>query len=443
MKLAITAAAFTPAEANQLRRAMATFRNVGTINHFKDKMIEGMVRRGYERDFAQRCYNQIEGFGSYGFPESHAISFALLVYVSAWLKCRHPGIFAAALLNSQPMGFYAPAQIVRDAREHGVEVRSVDLNHSDWDNTLETDAIDGPVHERWNWSVAMHRMDKGHALRLGFRQIDGFRQSWGEAIATERRANGLFASMEDLSRRVRVPLDGAGLDGPTARLPTRALRLLADADACRSIGLERRPATWEVRRMPEGHELPLFAATTARELAAEPDFALPAMPLSEEVAADYQTIRLSLKQHPMHFLRERLRGEGVLSSAEILDVPDGQRAKVAGVVLVRQRPGKGNAIFATLEDETGIVNILLWARMFERYRRPLMASRLMEVHGQVQKSAEGVLHLMADRIVDRTPLLDRLVEADEIGGEVAAPAASSNARHPRNVRIIPKSRDFH
>lgn len=442
MKLAITAAAFTPAEANQLRRAMATFRNVGTINHFKDKMVEGMVRRGYQRDFAQRCYNQIEGFGSYGFPESHAISFALLVYVSAWLKCRHPSVFAAALLNSQPMGFYAPAQIVRDAREHGVDVRAVDLNFSNWDNGLETDATDGLVHARWNWNVEEHRLDKGYALRLGFRQIDGFRKSWGEAIAREREARGPFVSTEELSRRVRVLLDEAQPNGPSAPLPARALRLLADADACHSIYLDRRSATWEVRRMPGGGELPLFAAAQARELAPEPDFALPAMPLSEEVAADYQTIRLSLKQHPLHFLRETLRGEGILSSAEVMDVPNGVRAKVAGVVLVRQRPGKGNAIFATLEDETGIVNVLLWARMFERYRRPLMASRLMEVHGQVQKSAEGVLHLMANRIVDRTPLLDRLTENDG-ENDATTHQVSSSARHPRNVRVIPKSRDFH
>ncbi|MCB5426343.1 error-prone DNA polymerase [Altererythrobacter sp. CC-YST694] len=446
MKLAITAAGFTPDEANQLRRAMATFRNVGTIDNFEPKMIGGMVARGYQRDFAQRCYNQIRGFGSYGFPESHAISFALLVYVSAWLKCRHPAVFAAALLNSQPMGFYAPAQIVRDAREHGVDVRAVDLNHSEWNNSLETGATDGAVHERWDWDVAASRLDKGHALRLGFRQIDGFREDWGDAIVAERRANGPFASIEELARRVRVSQGEEGDKGAGerhSRLPARALRLLADADACRSIGLERRPAAWEVRRMPGGGELPLFAAARARELAPEPDSSLSAMPLSEEVAADYQTTRLSLKQHPMHFLRETLRGEGILSSEELLAVPDGRRAKVAGVVLVRQRPGKGNAIFATLEDETGVVNILLWARMFERYRRLLMASRLMEVHGQVQKSEEGVLHLMADRIVDRTELLNRLGEQDTASAGIPSPSEQSQARHPRNVRIIPKSRDFH
>lgn len=440
MKLAITAAGFTSGEANQLRRAMATFRNVGTIDNFEIKMIEGMTARGYQRDFAQRCYNQIKGFGSYGFPESHAISFALLVYVSSWLKCTHPAVFAAALLNSQPMGFYAPAQIVRDAREHGVDVRAADINHSEWDNRLETGASDCAVHERWGWEVHRHREDKGHALRLGFRQIDGFHKDWGHAIAAERQRNGPFASIEELGRRVRVSkADDALCVTGAARLPARALRLLADADACRSIGLERRGAAWEVRRMPGGGELPLFAAADARELAAERDSALPAMPLSEEVATDYQTTRLSLKQHPMHFLREMLRTEGILSSAEMADLPDGRRAKVAGVVLVRQRPGKGNAIFVTLEDEMGIVNILLWARLFEHYRRPLMASRLMEVHGQVQKSAEGVLHLMADRIVDRTALLDRLGE----DGTMPVGPNMSRARHPRDVRIIPKSRDFH
>ncbi|MBU0555782.1 MAG: error-prone DNA polymerase [Alphaproteobacteria bacterium] len=448
MKLAITAAGFTSGEANQLRRAMATFRHVGTIDNFERKMIEGMVARGYQRDFAQRCYNQIKGFGSYGFPESHAISFALLVYVSAWLKCAYPAVFAASLLNAQPMGFYAPAQIVRDAHEHGVDVRAIDINHSDWDNRLESGAVDSEVHERWNWGVTASRLDKGHALRLGFRQIDGFHESWGRAIVAERQARGAFASMEELGRRVRVRQQHgqSSESSVTTPLPARALRLLANADACRSLGMERRTAAWEVRRIPEGRELPLFAAADARELAAEPNAALPAMPLSEEVATDYQTTRLSLKQHPMHFLRETLRAERILSSAELLAAPDGRRVKAAGVVLIRQRPGKGNAIFVTLEDETGIVNVLLWARLFERYRRPLMASRLMEVHGKVQKSAEGVMHLMADRIMDRSALLDRLNQEEkrqDLPGTALPGPIHSNARHPRDVRIIPKSRDFH
>jgi error-prone DNA polymerase len=445
MNLAITAAGFSGGEANQLRHAMATFRNVGTIGKFEEKMVGGMVARGYERDFAQRCYNQIKGFGSYGFPESHAISFALLVYVSAWLKATHPAVFAAALLNSQPMGFYAPAQIVRDAAEHGVAILAIDVNRSAWNNAIEAGAADGDVHERWTWGVAGHRKDKGFGLRLGFRQIDGFRETWGHAIATEREAGGVFASVEEIARRVRIPVPDSEATTP---LPARALRLLADADACGSLAMGRRQAAWEVRRMPGAAELPLFAAARARELATEPDAQLPAMPLSEEVTADYQTTRLSLKQHPIHFLRATLKRERILSSEELLHVPNGQRAKVAGVVLVRQRPGKGNAIFATLEDETGIVNILLWARMLDRYRRALMASRLMEAHGVVQKSKEGVIHLMADRIVDRTDLLEQLSEEGPppvtlSRADVVAHPQVPRGRHPRDVRVIPKSRDFH
>ncbi|MES2288830.1 MAG: error-prone DNA polymerase [Pseudomonadota bacterium] len=411
MKLAITAAGFTPAEANQLRRAMATFRNVGTIHQLREKMVDGMVARGYKQDFAERCFKQIEGFGSYGFPESHALSFARLVYVSAWIKCHHPAVFACALLNSQPMGFYAPAQIVRDAQEHGVEVRPVDVNHSAWDNNLE----DG-------------------GLRLGFRQVDGFRDEWATRIV----ANRPYTNVEDLARG--------------ANLPSRALRLLADADAFRSIDLDRRNALWDVRRT-HGDTLPLFAAADARELGIEPEVILPAMPLSEHVAADYQTIRLSLKGHPMQFLRPVFRAEGILSCAETSAAKNGTRVKTAGIVLVRQRPGEGNAIFVTIEDETGITNILLWARLFETMRRDVMASRLMVVEGEVQRSPEGVTHLMASRVHDRTHELSRLTE-----GQCANPLRSRTGniirpvhpgtpdprtRHPRDVRILPKSRDFH
>ncbi len=411
MKLAITAAGFTPSEANQLRRAMATFRNVGTIGEFETKMVEGMVARGYQRDFAQRCYNQIKGFGSYGFPESHALSFARLVYVSAWIKCHHPAVFACALLNSQPMGFYAPAQIVRDAREHGVEVRPVDVNHSAWDNSLEPDGRGGL------------------ALRIGLRQIDGFGEQWARDLAAERAA-GRFDGVEPLARR--------------ANLPARALRLLADADAFGSIGLSRREALWAARRTPSG-ALPLFAAARARELGEEPEIALPAMPPGEEVATDYQTTRLSLKAHPMAFLRETLRGEGVLSCAQTGTARAGRRVRTGGVVLIRQRPGKGNAIFITLEDETGITNALLWARDFERQRRAVMASRLMVIEGVVQRSKEGVVHLMASQVVDRTDLLD-LLAGDPVRARPGQPddaARPQGRRHPRDVRILPNSRDFH
>ncbi|RZM04962.1 MAG: error-prone DNA polymerase, partial [Sphingomonas sp.] len=319
MKLAIVAADFTPDEANELRKSMATFRKVGGMDNFQAKLLGGMVRRGYEHDFAERCFKQIEGFGSYGFPESHALSFARLVYVSSWIKCFHPAVFGCAILNSQPMGFYAPAQLVRDAVEHGVEVLPIDLNASRWDNILEPSA----------------RRRGDLAIRLGFRQIDGFREDW----ATEMAKASPFASIEDLARR--------------AALPQRAMNLLADADAFRSIDKARRDALWDVRRTPP-KQLALFAAADAPELGAEPDANLPAMPLSEEVAADYQTTRLSLKGHPMAFLRSHFAAEGILSSAQANATKDGRRAKVAGVVLVRQRPGKGNAIFVTIEDETGV-----------------------------------------------------------------------------------------
>jgi len=414
MKLAIVAAEFSPEDANRLRRAMATFRNVGTIDQFEKKMVEGMVARGYERDFAERCFRQIEGFGSYGFPESHALSFARLVYVSSWIKCHHPAVFACGLLNSQPMGFYAPAQLVRDLREHGGEVREADINASTWDNSLEPS-------------------DDGLALRIGFRQIDGFRAEWAQQLENAR-SEGVFTAIEDLARR--------------ANLPRRALRLLADADACRSIGKDRRQSLWDVRRMPKG-ELPLFAAASERELRNEVDPELPEMPLSEHVIADYQTTRLSLKGHPMAFLRPLFESEGVLSCAATNIAKNGKQVRTAGVVLIRQRPGKGNAIFITIEDESGIVNALLWARHLDRLRRAVMASRLMEIHGEIQRSAEGVVHLMATHIVDRTDALDRLSEGHDIepelspADEIKNPQIPRGRGHPRNVRILPKSRDFH
>ena len=437
MKLAITAAGFTPSEANQLRRAMATFRNVGTIHRFRDMMVDGMVARGYEKDFAERCYRQIEGFGSYGFPESHALSFARLVYISAWIKCHYPAIFACAILNSQPMGFYAPAQLVRDAREHGVEVRDVDVNASGWNNELEKAdvktmsedvAVIGAVPPaRFAWDHATARRDGMFALRLGFRQIDGFREGWADTL-TQARMQASFTSIEDMARR--------------AHLPARALRMLADADACRSLGKERRQALWEARRTPS-EELPLFAAARASELGQEADAFLPVMPPAEQVMADYQMTRLSLKGHPMQFLRSRFLTDGVLSCAETAMAKNGTEVRTAGVVLVRQRPGKGNAIFITLEDETGITNVLLWARLFETQRRPVMASRLMVAEGVVQRSKEGVVHLMATRIHDYTHVLDGLSHTQDHEARMEEVHGARMHGHPRNVRILPKSRDFH
>ncbi len=479
MKLAIVAAKFTPDEANELRKSMATFRKVGGMNNFQAKLIGGMVARGYEAEFAERCFKQIEGFGSYGFPESHALSFARLVYVSSWIKCFHPAVFCCALLNSQPMGFYAPAQLVRDAVEHGVTVLPVDVNASGWDNSLSSPARGGgPREAGWRGASAdvsladalvaggadeaatlpsgtsaaaplHHPADgspprSGEDLRLGFRQVDGFRKDWADEIVRVRTTP--FASIEDLARR--------------ANLPQRAMNLLADADAFRSVAKERREALWDVRRTPP-KQLALFAAAEVPELGAEPDAHLPAMPLSEQVAADYQTTRLSLKAHPMSFLRERFAAEGILSSAQANATKDGRRAKVAGVVLVRQRPGKGNAIFVTIEDETGITNGLMWARDFEANRRAVMASRLMVLEGVIQRSEEGVTHLMTSRVQDRSDMLRLLSEdqalepplarVDEVirpilprGPDGRTPRAQHpRAQHPRDVRVLPKSRDFH
>ena len=394
---------------------MATFRHMGTIQTFKEKMVEGMVRRGYEREFAERCFAQIEGFGSYGFPESHAAAFAHLVYISSWIKCHHPAVFACAILNSQPMGFYAPAQLVRDAREHGVEVRPADLNESRWDNTLEA------------------REDGTLALRIGMRQIDGFREEWAQRLV-ERRAAG-YPDLETLARRTG--------------LPRGALERLADADSCRSIGMDRREALWAVRRLPGSEPLPLFAAADAAELATEPAANLPAMPLAEHVVTDYQTMRLSLKAHPMQFLRERFRREGIRSCAETSALKDGAWTKTAGVVLVRQRPGNGNVVFMTIEDETGITNVVVWSRLFQQFRREVMGSRLIEVRGRIQRSEEDVVHLVSQRLIDRSAELTRLSQESRPhfeltrADEIVHPQHPRTSNHPRNERIIPKSRDFH
>ncbi|MEQ1781790.1 MAG: error-prone DNA polymerase [Hyphomonadaceae bacterium] len=426
MKLAMVAAKFSPEDANKLRRAMATFRNVGTIHLFEEKMVEGMVRRGYKRDFAERCFEQIKGFGSYGFPESHAAAFSQLVYVSSWLKCHHPAAFACALLNSQPMGFYAPAQIVRDAQEHGVEVRAIDVNFSHYDNTLE------------------RREDGALALRIGMRQVDGMREEEANALVARRGAG--FTSIQDMRERGRV------------RAPM--LRRLADADAFGSLMQDRRQALWEVRRLPNDDLLPLFAAADARELGEEPESDLPEMPLGEHVAADYQTTRLSLKAHPMQILRPVFAAERILSCAQTTALKDSYWARTAGIVLVRQRPGNGKAIFITLEDETGVTNALLWARTFEKFRAQVMGARLLVIEGRVQKSKEGVTHLMGARVIDRSFELERLSEdhvveteftrADEVKNPQQPRGPKGEGKrnegmfvHPRNVRILPKSRDFH
>ncbi|YBV95707.1 error-prone DNA polymerase [Phyllobacteriaceae bacterium JZ32] len=414
MRIAIDAARFTPEEANQLRRAMATFRHMGTIHELQEKMVGKMIARGYDPTFAENCFNQIKGFGEYGFPESHAASFAVLVYVSAWIKCHHPAVFAAALLNSQPMGFYAPAQIVRDARDHSVEVRPADINRSLWDNTLER-SEDGRL-----------------ALRLGFRQIDGFSEDWAKKLC-ERRGDIPYPSIEELHRRTH--------------LDRRAFMALADADAFGSLDIDRRQALWAVRRLPNDETMPLFEAAQAAELAEEAKIRLPAMKMPEHVIVDYETTRLSLKGHPLEFLREGLTREGALTCREAREAGNGQRVKIAGVVTIRQRPGSAKGVvFITIEDETGIANIVVWAKLMKAQRKEVMGSRLLMVEGQVQRSKENVVHIVAKRLFDRshelTTLSDRSHREPPHAGSIQS-VTKSLARHPRNVRILPKSRDFH
>ncbi len=426
MKIAIVAAGFTPGEADGLRRAMATFRNSGTVGVFQEKFINGMTGRGYTQDFAERCFKQIEGFADYGFPESHAASFALLVYASSWVKCHHPEVFACALLNSQPMGFYAPAQIVRDAREHGVLVLPADINHSDWNSTLE------PAPDNcWGW-----------ALRLGLRQIKGVRENTAEQMVSARLRP--YSDVEDLHTRTRMIVV--------------QIEKLAEADAFRSCGLDRRQALWQVRGLHDTPDLPLFSHAETADIGTEEEAVLPTMPLAEHVVNDYQTLRLSLKAHPLSFLRDGLSEQGVVRCRDLDNHKDGDRASVAGLVLVRQRPGSAKGvIFLTLEDESGVANIVVWRNVFEQHRAILMGGRLLIVQGQLQRE-DGVTHLVASKLIDASETLLLLSEGQEA---IALPATSADeankpvqgdrrlppfkaSTHPRNVRgLVPKSRDFH
>ncbi len=437
MKIALDAAKFTPDEANQLRKAMATFRSRGMVHAHEEKMVGRMVARGYDVEFAQRCFNQIKGFGEYGFPESHAASFAHLVYVSSWLKCHYPAAFAAALLNSQPMGFYAPAQIVRDAEEHGVAVLPADVNHSNWDCTLEQVPRDTqPSHRR---GAAGWRSDHGWALRLGLRQVDGFPEHAAAQIVDARLAGGAFRDVTDLR-------DRAGL-GPAH------VERLAAADCFGSIALPRRQALWDARTLVGAAELPLFAAARLREEGAErAATGLPAMPLSEEVIADYQTQRLSLKAHPMSFLRASLAERGFVRADDLRRRKHRAMVNVAGVVLIRQRPGSAKGVvFITLEDESGIANLVVWPDTMEKYRKVVMGARLIEVRGRVEYD-EDVLHVIAAHLVDATGQLqhlsDDLLKPAIAHGDHAGPLPPGlpehfRQGHPRDVRVIPKSRDFH
>jgi error-prone DNA polymerase len=412
MRLAIEAARFTPEEANGLRRSMATFRHNGDVGVYGVKFVQGMVARGYDPEFADRCFRQIEGFGSYGFPESHAISFAKLVYVSAWLKCHHPDVFCAAMLNSQPMGFYQPAQLVRDAREHGVEVRPVDILASDWDCTLESPLPPpGGVPAKPGGGCGAHLS----AVRLGLRQVTGLRQAEAARLIEARDAG---------ARTLREIAARAGLSRQT-------LELLAEADALRALGMDRRQGLWAVKGLaPEAKartQAPLLALMgPAAETAAH----LPAMALGAHVAEDYRTAGLSLKAHPCVFFRTLLDDLGAVSAARLKDMRNGARVVVGGLVLIRQRPGTAKGVvFATLEDETGSANAVIWPDVFTANRRTVMSSRFLVVHGRLQRAGE-VIHVVAERFTDLT---SRLADIRDAGPPLV------RSRTDR----LQRSRDFH
>jgi len=416
MQIAVVGAGFSAEEADHLRRSLASFRRMGTIGAFEEKFINGMLRNGYDLDVAKRCFSQIQGFADYGFPESHAAAFAMLAYVSAWLKCHHPAIFACALLNSQPMGFYAPAQIVRDAREHSVETRPICVNHSEWDNTLE------------------RRPDGALALRLGFRQIKGFKEEDAGWIVAAR-GNG-YRDPEALWLRAGLRPD--------------VLIRLAEADAFSDMDLTRRDALWQVKAIRSEKPLPLFNDPIDGESINEPQIALPTMHLGEEVVEDYVSTRLSLRAHPMELLRPGI--PDLTPHNALKDVPLGQHT-VCGLVITRQRPGTASGvIFLTLEDETGVSNVVVWPKIYERFRRIVMGARLLRVRGYLQR--EGiVVHLIAQEIYDMSyklsdlghPLPEALttegLRADDTPKASRYPA---RAMHPRDQakRLFP-SRDFH
>jgi error-prone DNA polymerase len=500
MKIALDAAKFSSIEANRLRKSMATFRSRGMVEELEEMMVGRMIARGYDPEFSVRCFNQIKGFGEYGFPESHAASFALLVYVSSWLKCHYPAAFACGLLNSQPMGFYAPAQIVRDAREHGVEVRPVDVNGSAWDCTLELMDSRGGAETRREEGVrakaqrtakdakvscqrrsrspnsalpqaAAKRLegepaalatssrplrsfaplpepnlsspllrapppprDPQVALRLGLRQVDRFPEAAAARIVAAREA-GPFRDVRELKER--------------AGLSPALIERLAGADCFNSLGLTRRQALWDARSLVAAPDLPLFAAAAERDEGAERSATrLPQMPLSEEVVADYQTQRLSLKAHPLAFLRASLGDRGFIRACDLRTRQYRSTVQVAGVVLIRQRPGSAKGVcFITLEDETGVVNLVIWPDLMEKQRKVIMAARLIEVRGRVEYDDE-VIHVIAQHLIDATPSLhalsdDLLPHQVDRADHVLRPVQGSRGGHPRDVRVIPKSRDFH
>ncbi|WP_184546174.1 error-prone DNA polymerase [Mucilaginibacter sp. FT3.2] len=418
MEIAIVAAGFTPAEADELRRSMATFKAKGLVSSFKKKLVDGMMAKGYERDFAERIFKQLEGFGSYGFPESHAASFALLVYVSSWLKCYYPDVFVTAILNSLPMGFYQPAQLVSDARKHGVEVRPPDVNYSTWDNLME------------------EKSGKYYAVRLGFRQVKGIREEDVQALLAARISN--YTNITSL------------LD---AGVPLSTLEKLADADAFRSLGLDRRQALWEVSALADT-PIALFEGQPS-ETVTETQVSLPLMTAAEHVIQDYATTSLSLKAHPLSFVREKLRLLHVSSADELNAAKDGDLVKAAGLVLVRQRPGTAKGIcFITIEDETGCANLVVFENLFDKYRKEILGARLLMVEGKLQREGE-VVHVIVKRCFDLSKLLRGLTipdndnqpvltlsRADEKSAPIPAEDKRTKAREPVQKEVFHKGRNF-
>jgi error-prone DNA polymerase len=383
MEIAIVAAGFTPAQADGLRRSMATFKAKGKVSDWKKMLVDGMLKNGYEEGFANRVFKQLEGFGAYGFPESHAASFALLVYVSSYIKCYYPDVFATALLNSMPMGFYQPAQIVIDARNHGVEVRPVDISHSRWDNILE------------------QKPEKPHAIRLGFRQVKGLGEE-DMKILTEARAKG-FVQIHRL------------LD---AGVSLFALERLAEADAFRSIGLDRRQALWEVSALSD-NPVGMFEGEPSSSVF-EPQLQLPLLSDAAHVVEDYATTGLSLKSHPVKFARpqlERLRG---VPTGELAKMKNGDAIRVSGLITVRQRPGTAKGVlFITIEDESGFANLVVWEKVFQKYRKEILQARLLMVDGKLQVEKD-VVHVIVEKCYNMTALLKNMVD----GGNEDAFAAS-------------------
>lgn len=421
MRVAIECAGFTASEADLLRRAMATFKLTGGVSHFRDKLIDGMIGRGYERAFAEQTFKQIEGFGSYGFPESHAASFALIAYASSWMKCHHPDVFCAALLNAQPMGFYQPAQIVRDARAHGVEIRPIDVNHSRWDCTLE------PTEGRY------------HAMRLGLRYARDLKNADGAAIVLAR-GDEPYSSVEEIQGRANVS--------------GRALDRVGHAGGFGSLDLSRRGGLWEVKGLGD-EALPLFAAADERAGKLRPEAVEPAVDLmpmgeGEEVVEDYRAVGLSLRAHPLAFLRDELTARKMVTCASLRETRDGRWVNVAGLVLLRQKPGSAKGVmFITLEDETDVANLVVWPKLFEANRRIVLGASMMGLRGQVQREGD-VIHVVVQQLEDLSPLLATVGRREDVASvyrtspaDVARNPVGPDPRDPRTRPLGPPPRDIY